>query len=234
MKTARTFADVLSRVEQELIRMKEETVYIRLFYERGNMEGAYEAAMKLEESSEKLTLLTRTLPVYTGNQRAFADIDRVLAESIPMEIGFTIENWFSVRIPLLLPKKESGSANYIRSFLYPAMQDFFKEKDSIRYQDCVLIYRHVYDEQRPERRMRDHDNIEVNMVTDIVALYVMQDDEPDVCSHYYCSAKGDKERTEVYVVPKKDFPVWIVTEKAMPREGVKLYEKRSKQAEKHM
>lgn len=234
MKTQRTFPDVLNKIEQELIKMKEETVHIRLFYENGNMEAAYKGAMKLEELSEKLTLLTRALPVYTGNPGAFADIDRTIAESIPVEIGFTIENWFSVRLPMLLPRKEAGSAGYVRSFLYPVMQDFFIGKDPVRYRDCVLIYRHVYDAKRPERRKRDHDNIEINMVTDIVALYVMPDDEPDVCSHYYCSAEGEEERTEVYVVPKKDFPAWIVIEKVMPKEGVKLYEERSKQAKKHM
>lgn len=228
MKTERTFAEVLNRVEQELIRMKEETVHIRLFYENGNMEGAYQAAMKLEEQSEKLTLLTRAMPVYTGNPNAFVDIDKIIAECIPVDIGFTVEGWFSVRLPMLLPKKESGSASYIRSFLYPVIQDFFCGKEPVRYRDCVLIYRHVYDEERPERRKRDHDNIEVNMVTDIIALYVMPDDEPDVCSHYYCSAAGDGERTEVYVVPKQDFPAWIVIEKVMPKEGVKLYEERSK------
>lgn len=73
-------------------------------------------------------------------------------------------------------------------------------------------------------KKRDHDNIEINMVSDIVALYVMPDDGPDVCSHFYCSAKGTDERTEVYVVPKSDFTAWLDTEKTMPDKGVKLYE----------
>lgn len=64
------------------------------------------------------------------------------------------------------------------------------------------------------------------MVTDIIALYVMPDDGPEVCNHYYCSAPGNEERTEVYVVPKKEFPLWLITEKAMPEEGIMLYEER--------
>ena len=96
----------------------------------------------------------------------------------------------------------------------------------MRYQDCVLIYRHVYDRARPERKMRDHDNIEINMVSDIVAMYVMPDDSPAVCSHYYCSTAGQEERTEVYVVPKKEFPIWLAMENTMPDEGVELYEKK--------
>lgn len=154
------------------------------------------------------------------------DVQNLLALSIPVEIGFTAENWFSVRIPALLPKKEEGSADYVRSFLYPAMREFFQGKEPVRYSDCVLIYRHVYDRTRSERQRRDHDNIEVNMVSDIIALYTMPDDGPDICSHYYCSAASSQDRTEVYVVPKSQFPIWLVTEKAMPDEGVILHEKR--------
>ena len=96
-----------------------------------------------------------------------------IKDCIPVEIGFTEERWFCLRIPALLPKKAGGSADYIRSFLYPAMRAFFEKRPPVRYQDCVLIYRHVYDRARPERKMRDHDNIEINMVSDIVAMYVI-------------------------------------------------------------
>ena len=106
------------------------------------------------------------------------------------------------------------------------MRAFFEKQPPVRYRDCILIYRHVYDKARPERKRRDHDNIEINMVSDIVAMYVMTDDGPSVCSHYYCSAEGPADRTEVYVVPKWDFPIWLVKETRMPDEGVPLYEKR--------
>ena len=106
------------------------------------------------------------------------------------------------------------------------MHRFFRGKDPVRYNKCVLIYRHVYSRDRPERQWRDHDNIEINLVTDIVALYVMPDDGPKVCCHYYCSAAGSEERTEVYVVSREDFHAWLETEKTMPEEGVTLYENR--------
>ena len=104
------------------------------------------------------------------------------------------------------------------------MRDFFKEKQPIRYTDCVVIYRHVYDRQRPERQYRDHDNFEINFVTDTVAMYVLPDDNPTVCTHYYCSAKSSLERTEVYIVPKADFKQWLDMEPNMPDKGVLLYE----------
>lgn len=103
------------------------------------------------------------------------------------------------------------------------MQRFFNEGSPVRFDDCVIIYRHIYDREEPERRHRDHDNIETNFVTDIVALYVMTDDAPLRCRHYYCSAAGSTERTEVYVVPEQDFMRWYEAEKNFPDEGVKLH-----------
>ena len=219
-----SFIKVLDKVELAKRSMEAQMAYVRRFYQDADLQAAYDAALQLEEISEKLVLFTRRLPAYTGSPVAESAVENCMAESIPVEIGFTVEGWFAIRIPALLPKKASGSADYVRSFLYPAMRRFFQAQPPVRYRDCVLVYRHVYSRDRPERRYRDHDNIEVNMVSDIVALYVMPDDSPKVCSHYYCSVSGADDRTEVYVVPKEDFPLWLVTERAAPDKGVKLYE----------
>lgn len=176
------------------------------------MQIAYEQAMRLEETAERLVLLTRVLPAYTGSDVARLDVNNTVKLCIPVDMGFTTEGWFCLCIPTLLPKKGTGSADYIRSFLYPAMQEYFQGKEPVRFTDCVLVYRHVYDRDRPERRMRDHDNIETNMVSDIVAMYVMPDDSPLVCSHYECSVMGEDDRTEVYVIPRTDFPQWLLQE----------------------
>lgn len=106
------------------------------------------------------------------------------------------------------------------------MRNFFRGKTPVRYHDCVLVYRHVYSRQRPERQQRDHDNIEINMVSDIIALYTMEDDGASLCCHYYCSAAGETERTEVYVVPEEAFIQWLKAENEMPEKGVMLYDNR--------
>lgn len=216
--------EILSQAERKTKAVCRQMALLKWMAQAENNEETMRQALAWEESCERLALLARSLPVYTGCSRAKEESLRVTKTVVPVAIGFTAEKWFCVRLPLLLPKKESGSADYIRSFLYPAMRDFFDGRPPVRYRDCVLIYRHVYDRRRPERQMRDHDNIEMNMVTDIVAMYVMPDDGPSVCSHYYCSAAAETERTEVYIVPRAEFPVWLFCERKMPEEGVELYE----------
>ena len=226
MKTHNTFQKALDKIDAKIQELHEQAFSVRRSYQDGNIKQAYESALRLEEVSEKTVLLTRALPAYTGNPKARLETENLIKLSIPIEIGFTKEGWFSLRIPALLPKKDAGSADYIRSSLYLAMREFFLDSQPVRYNDCVLIYRHIYARDRPERKKRDHDNIEVNMVSDIVAMYVLPDDGPSVCSHYYCSTQGQSDRTEVYVVPQCEFTEWLENEKQMPEQGVKLYEKR--------
>lgn len=226
MKIPNSFVQTLAKLESQVKKLNVLLSNTKFMYENGNIELAYEIAMRMADMAERTVLLARALPAYTGNPLAGSEIQNLIDVSIRIEIGFTEQGWFTIRIPLLLPKKEEGSADYVRSFLYPVMQRFFCNKEPVRYGGCVLIYRHVYSIYRPERKRRDHDNIEINMVSDIIALYVMEDDAPSLCSHYYCSAAAEEERTEVYVIPKTDFSAWLEAEKTMPDEGVKLYDER--------
>ena len=114
------------------------------------------------------------------------------------------------------------------------MMRFWEGKKAVRYPYNVTIFRHVYNRERPERQQRDHDNIELNRVLDAVALYVMVDDSPSRCRHYYCNAPGSSERTEVYVVPRGEFRYWLEHEDSIPDEGVQLYENRLDRIRKYM
>lgn len=74
----------------------------------------------------------------------------------------------------------------------------------------------------PSAKKRDHDNIEINMVNDCIATFVLEDDAPELCNHCYMSAVGNEERTEIYIVPKEQIREWFGFEKTIPKEGVKL------------
>ena len=190
-----------------------------------DIEKVFNSAFNFANEAEKLTLLARILPAYTGHPNAAKLIENQMLENAQIKIGFTKEGWFCAMIPTLLPKKSKGSSDFIRDMLYPAMARFFKGKSPVRYTDCVLVFRHVYERSRLERQYRDHDNIETNIVADILALYVLHDDNPLNCSHYYFSAAGDKNETQIFVIPKDEFIDFIYAEKTYERKEVLLYER---------
>ena len=173
-----------------------------------------EAMLQAESEGEKLTLLLRSMPTYTPMIHAVDQIDEVIKEVFEIKAEFTEEGWFKLTIPYLLPKKESGGLEYLRRPIYLALQDFFKGKDVLRYKEAVIVYRHIYSIEYPKRRMRDHDNIETNAVSDAVAMFLLESDSPICCSHYETSTVGEKEKTEVFVLNQYEFPAWIVKYKS--------------------
>ena len=223
MKTRSTFQKALDKIDAKIQELHEQAFSVRRFYQDGNIKQAYESALRLEEVSEKTVLLTRALPAYTGNPKARLETENLIKLSIPIEIGFTEEGWFSLRIPALLPKKDAGSADYIRSSLYLAMREFFLDSQPVRYNDCVLIYRHIYARDRPERKKRDHDNIELNAIVDALALYALYDDGPLRCEHHYCSLQDDRDATTVLLVPQDAFTVCYTRIKTAPQMLLPLF-----------
>ena len=221
MLPTNTFTDLLSSIEQKINRLNAETRLIRQLLDQNYLEEAYSVSLRLARYSEQTALLTRKLPVYTGKPSAYQDVEDAVCSAVPVKISITKEKWFYVNLPTLLPKKEMESRSYIRAYLYPALQRYFADHEPLHYVDAVLIFRHVYDRKRPERRKRDHDNIEVNTVADAIALFVLTDDGPAVCSHYYCSGAGDEDCTEVFVVPRRDFPLWLKQEQKSLKQSSK-------------
>jgi len=225
--TKSSFEKEVARVETRYRSMHEPLVAMRQKLRARDVYGAYQEALNFADASEKLTLIARQLPAYTGNPHAYKATEQITADNLGIRLGFTAEGWFVASIPALLPKKgKSGSADYIRDNMYQALSRFFKGKPPVRYDDCVIIFRHVYARSRPEREYRDHDNIEINMAVDCVAFYVLLDDSPLRCSHYYCSTPGDENRAEVFIVPQSEMAQWILDANSYDGNGVILYEDR--------
>lgn len=223
MKSLNAFLQVLNSAEQNIKHMASDAKIVRQLTDSGRMDEAYAVSLRLAKYAERTALQARVLPVNTNRPMAFREVEEIMENNIPVDIEFTAEGWFRVCLPALLPKKEFNSRNYIRAYLYPALQRFFSEHEPVRYEDAVLIFRHVYNRDRPERQKRDHDNIEVNTVADAVALFVLADDSPAFCSHYYCSAEGNADYTQVYVVPRADFPQWLRVEALMEDSAGRKY-----------
>ena len=120
------FLLTLSQTEEYLYSSYEMTKQLRELYERGEKENAFRLAFTLQPITERIALLGRALPTYTAYPKAHFMVNKVIENSVPVDIGFTKEGWFSVRLPMLLPKKDKGTTDYIRQILYPAIGNYRK------------------------------------------------------------------------------------------------------------
>ena len=81
-------------------------------YENFELDEANKYAMKLEDTAERLVLTARELPVCTWKAGAKEEVENQYSDIIKIKIGFTQTGLLAVILPFLLPKKESGSAEF--------------------------------------------------------------------------------------------------------------------------
>lgn len=109
---------------------------VEFFLSMGKPEDAYHMAFNYARQVEKLLLHARILPAYTYHPEAMDLMQKQIVDVMPIEIGFTAEGWFFIRIPALLPKKEKGNADYIRSSLWYALKAYTEEHPIYSYGSC--------------------------------------------------------------------------------------------------
>lgn len=178
--------------------------------QKEDRDGLIAETFNYEKIAERMCNNARLLPVATGKPKALNDINNSIIEENKVEVGYTEEGWFKISIPSLLPKKEKGDPSWIRATLNAGMKQYFSENEKrVIEEDSVIIFRHCYSKERTYRDFRDHDNIELNAIVDMVALYVLVDDSPMRLKHFYCSCMEENDKTEVFVVPVKDFTGWL-------------------------
>jgi len=192
-------------------------------------EGKDEEAMALLESvplqSKAMILSMKDFLEASGDPEAREKVARIMADEFPVRIGFTEQGWFGVHMMPLAKTPDSASKEFVREILTPALKQFFSDKPTIRYPECVVCFRHVYDRNFPESGKRDYNNAEVKLAKDLVAMYVMRDDSPRYCDTHYMSAPGKEPHTEIYVVPRAEYPNWLMAKANIPDDGMPLLDK---------
>lgn len=121
------------------------------------------------------------------------------------------EGILTVTLPRLLPKKKSKQSSlFLLDPLGAALSQYAKEKPMPRFRECVVCIAHVYDHSLSERCLLDYDNLQQKQLLDMIALYVMADDNGLLCDAYNTTELGEQICTRVYVMEKNRFAGWLL------------------------
>lgn len=123
----------LDRAVKEVQKLLKQLTAVKMDYAEKRIEDALKKSVSAARIAESVALKTRALPAYTGHPQADVMVQEVITDAVPVEIGFTEEGWFCLRMPILLPRKEKSSRSYLRGILYPALEKFSHGKEKIRY-----------------------------------------------------------------------------------------------------
>lgn len=173
--------------------------------ESGSNTTLAQTCLEIIACTENIARLARRLPVSIGMQNTRQEINKVVAREIEVIVEHTKEGWLKVKLPFLLPKKEKGSNDYLRDVLYCALQDYFSDREPVKFDRSVIVIKHVYGKERKDKMRCDHDNFEINFIIDAIALFAIPDDSPEHCKMFSYSVRGEKEHSSIYLVPEQDF-----------------------------
>lgn len=182
--------------------------HIEKSLEKGYPLDAVQQSFEFESITEKLTNKARLLPQINLTNKE--QVSENICSLLNITIGFNSNGFFEIIIPALLPRKEKGNASYIRASVQIALKKYFESNPPLNLDPIVLVFDHVYSDKRPYRAYRDHDNIEINVVIDSIAMYCLTDDSPFLCNHFYTSSvtSGD-DYTRIVLVPQSRFIEWL-------------------------
>ena len=120
-----------------------------------------------------------------------------------------------VTLPTLLPKRrQRQSDEFLLDPLYFALEQYAKEHSMPHYRDCVVCFAQVYDRTLPPKLVRDFDNLDEKHLLDLISAFVMTDDTGLLCDAYNTAELGDQDCTRIYVMDKRQFPVWLAEHKS--------------------
>ena len=194
-KLSSTFSEKLSEAENLL--------------HSGNITDSSKEILEAEMISEEIVNGARLLPstIFNFNKEIDTELKDNIIETLDIKIYYIFDgDGLYIKIPRLLPKKNGGNPIYIRTSLAIALDNFFKENAKLKFKNpSTIIFKHNYNRERPENELRDHDNIELNVVVDLIAMHFLLDDSPYLLRHYYFSSEANADSTEIFVVPNDQF-----------------------------
>jgi len=168
---------------------------------------SYEAAIRGEEIVQKL----RRLVFDTAN------ISKVEYLSQAADaLGITIRedaDIVEITLPCLLPGRKSKSNDFISGPLFGALSQFIanRREPFKRFEHCAICITHVYNKTlMAKRRIRDHDNMEVKGIIDVINLFLLSDDTGGLCDIFNTSEIADTDMTRIAIMKKDAFPEWVL------------------------
>jgi len=157
--------------------------------------------------------LTRNLRDHVANGYFGATKkDYLLTAAEVLEISVSENNGIvEIVIPGLLPKRKNKGANFIYDPLFSVLKKYSDDNGPPqRRGKSVMCFLHHYNKELGLKdRVRDHDNIELGDIKNIITLYFLVDDSGFWCRDYHETVLSDKDKTSILIMSPEQFKEWI-------------------------
>lgn len=165
--------------------------------------------------SKRLNQMAKEMNILPANFGYAGKTNTVVAgDDYPISFHYLDNNILHIVLPESLPHKvkynDNNNAfmimqdyNYNKQQMYNAFSKEFAYGKFKVYEETVVLYIVSYYENT--KYFMDVDNVEYKIITDIIAMYLLIDDNPMWCRQYLDARLGSYNHAEVYVIPQSKF-----------------------------
>ncbi len=126
-----------------------------------------------------------------------------------IEISYS-DDILEITLPCLLPKrKQRAHSEFLSDSLFFTLSDFALSNRLPRFEHCVVCFSQIYGKSRNPRWVRDCDNLEWKQLLDVIATFVMVDDNGLLCDAYNTAEIGETCYSRITVMHKDRFTEWL-------------------------
>jgi len=209
--------NMIARVSDEVRRLKSDLTALQSSVLSENLDNysdfSRQAAIRGEVVASKLRRLVYDSACTTKTPQAF--YLETAAEALDIKVSSSSDGVVEITIPCLIPSRKRKSAGFITDPLYAALERFVSDRPPDqpfeRFKHCVICIIHVYDKALLVKgRHRDHDNIEVGEIINVINTFLLTDDIGVLCDIYHTSKISDYDYTRIFIVKKDMFAEWIL------------------------
>lgn len=173
-------------------------------------EMVLESSKNAERLTEKLRRLSLEVTLDTQKYENYKS-DLVLIHGIDI---FYQNQILEVTMPMLVPHRKESYTDYLYKPLHTAFQHWCLKRVETNlpvpeYENCTVCFMHLYDEELPAARVRDHDNCEEKHVLDVIANFFLTSDGGLYLDTYHFTRMGDADGTRIFIMDNSLFPEWI-------------------------
>jgi len=203
--------DEIRRLQQDVVALQSIDI---INYPDNYSNLSQQAAIRGEFIAHKLRGL-----VYGTTNISIADYLGRAANDMGIRVSSSVDGIIEITIPCLVPHRRKKQMGFITDPLYTALDCFVSNRDLPfnRFKHCVICITHVYDKTLfGKGRKRDHDNVEIKGIVDVINTFLLTDDNGSLCDIYNTSELSDEDITRIYVMKKDMFSEWVSRCKFQP------------------
>lgn len=221
------YSQKVENAEKRFHKVESGFVTIKKYIQEERYEDSYNKCITLSNSIMRLAQDLRVLPSQYGCSNELTSLT-VADDSYPVHFDYSDDKILHIILPDILPHRikinddkhiAMQDYSYNKQCLYNAFaKEFEYGRFKVYDKKVVLYFENIYTDPK---FFIDNDNVDTKIITDIIASYMLIDDNPFWCSHYIDAVIGEYNHTEVYVVPQGEF-IDFIKERNEKRNGTGL------------